>query len=204
MKTNKTTHLFLIIICLIVLSLSCNLPGREGTANQVTGLVQDYQPDISSAAVPKYILSVEQQAQLAAVGYPDRFTILFLTDTQLDGQTIAIRQESWYYDSVGYEIVFRNGEKFTEQSGQPVISSELGKTAYRPEDFTAGMSLDALLVISGENGYYREILDNDLIENGSLVFLKGLSAGFRGDSLKYVETLPLGAAGNPTNHPGFP
>ena len=200
MKTNKSHFLFLTIISLIVVSLSCNLPGREGTTT-ATGLVQNYQPGISAAAVPKYSLSAEQQTQIATQGYPDRFTILFFTDTLLDGQTIAIRQESWYYDESGYEIVFRNGEKFTESIGQPVTSPELGKTAYRPEDFTFWMSLDALVVISGENGYYREPIDNGLIENGSLVFLKGLSAGFEGDSLKHIETLPLGAAGDPANHP---
>jgi hypothetical protein len=202
MKTNKIPYFFLIIIILIATSFSCNLPGQDSPTNQIeTGLVQNYQPAISAAAVPKYGLSEEQQTQLSTNGYPDRFTILFFKDTLLDGQIIDIRQESWYYDDVGYEIVFRNGEKFTESTGQPVTSPELGKTAYRPEDFIAGMNLDAVVAASEENGYYREPTDNALIKDGSLVFLKGLTVGFVGDALKYIETLPLGAAGDPANHP---
>ena len=106
----------------------------------------------------------------------------------------SMRHESWYYDTRGYEIVFRNGDKFTERNGEAIQIEGLGRTVYAPQGFTAEMNLDALLALRGETGFFIQNVDDSLI-SGELIFIKGLAAGFEDGRLAYVETLPLGAAG---------
>ena len=202
-KKKRSSHILMAWLVLILAALSCNLPtaNNEPAPSVKPALVQNYQPAIHAENIPEFSLTMAQENQLASLGYPDRFTILFFNETLLDGTTAAIRQEHWYYDSQGLEIVFRNGEIFSESQGAPVLAVDLGQTAYRPEIFLAGMSIDQLMAATKETGYYQEPADHPFIDNGTLVFMQGLAAGFEGDSLVYVEALPLGAAGNPANHP---
>ena len=143
----KNNHLVVLaLIALLVASLSCNMPGSNQEAPPAeNGLVQDYQSPLSGEAIPEYRLTEAQITQLASHGYPDRFVILFFNETLFDGSTVDIRQESWYYDATVTEIVYRNGEKYAESSGKPIIAVELGQTAYRPEQLRAGMILDELI-----------------------------------------------------------
>ena len=101
-----------------------------------------------------------------------------------------MRHESWYYDSRGYEIVFRNGDKFTERNGAPIQIVGLVYTPYTPQGFTAEMNLDALLSIQGETGFLVQNVNDEMI-TGELIFIQGLAAGFEEGRLSYVETLPL-------------
>ena len=152
------------------------------------GLVQNYHP--SDSSVTPYTLSDAQQAFVDDYGSPDRFTIFFFDETLPDGQTYAVRHENWYYDARGYEVVFRNGDKFTERIGDPIQIDGLGSTFYSPQSFTAEMDLDALLNIRGETGYFSQNIDDDLM-TGDLIFIQGLVAGFEDGHLSYVETVPL-------------
>ena len=76
-----------------------------------------------------------------------------------------------------------------------VAVAGLGRTSYRPEVFVSGMSLEQMLAATGASGYYGVPVNKGLTEDGTLVFVQGLAAGFEEDGLVYVETLPLGAAG---------
>lgn len=191
MQRKKQLALFLALISLLFLSLSCNfVSSLLGNSKRFEdGLVQDYHPSVSS--VSQYTLSATQQAHVDEYGYPDRFTIFFFDEMLSDGEMYSMRHESWYYDARGYEIVFRNGDKFTERNGEPIQIEGLGRTVYWPQGFTAEMNLDALLVIRGETGFFVQNVDDDLI-TGELIFIKGLVAGFEDGRLSYVETLPLG------------
>ncbi len=189
MQRKKRTVLFMIVASLL-LSLSCNLPFlTDNSAKFEDGLVQNYHP--ATSPVSQYTLSATQQAHVDKYGYPDRFTIFFFDEMLPDGEMYSMRHESWYYDARGYEIVFRNGDNFTERSGAPIEIEGLGRTVYSPEGFTVEMDLDALLNLRGETGFFVQNIDDSLIA-GELVFIQGLAAGFEDGHLSYVETLPLG------------
>ena len=193
MQRKKTTFLLLALILLLFLLLSCNfVTSFLGNSEQFEdGLVQNYHPVTSP--VSQYTLSTVQQAQVDEYGYPDRFVIFFFDEMLPDGQLYPIRHESWYYDARGYEIVFRNGDKFTERNGAPIQIDGLGRTVYAPQGFTPEMNLDALLNIRGETGFFVQNVDDNLI-TGELIFIQGLAAGFEDGRLSYVETLPLNAS----------
>ncbi|MBT3188444.1 MAG: hypothetical protein HN736_13885 [Anaerolineae bacterium] len=193
MQRKKQLALFLALVFLLLLSLSCNfVSSLLGNSKQFEdGLVQNYHP--AASPVSQYTLSTTQQAFVDANGYPDRFTIFFFDEMLPDEQTFPMRHESWYYDARGYEIVFRNGDKFTERTGAPIQIEGLGRTVYSPQGFTEKMNLDALLNTRGETGFFVQNVDDDLI-TGELIFIKGLAAGFEEGRLSYVETLPLGEA----------
>ena len=189
MQRKKQTAPF-VVVAFLLFSLSCNLPFLVGDSTQFEdGLVQNYQPALSP--VSQYTLSVTQQAYVDEHGYPDRFVIFFFDEMLPDGQLYAMRHESWYYDARGYEIVFRNGDKFTERNGEPIQIEGLGRTVYSPQGFTAEMNLDALLALRGENGFFVQNVDDSQI-TGELIFIQGLAAGFEEGRLSYIETLPLG------------
>ena len=190
MQRKNKIIFFVAAISLFFLSLSCSLPSfLLGDSKQFEdGLVQDYRPSASS--VSQYTLSVTQQACVDEYGYPDRFVIFFFDEVLEDGQLFSMRHESWYYDARGYEIVFRNGDKFTERTDAPIQIEGLGHTAYTPQVFTAEMNLDALLAVQGETGFFIQNVDDNLI-TGELIFIQGLAAGFEDGLLAYVETLPL-------------
>ncbi len=200
MHPSKRRSLILTLSLLALFSLACNLTAVVGSQPTPEtpiqeGLNQDYPVNISAEAVPQYALTVAQRNKIANHGYPDRFLISFSTKTLADGERIALRQETWYYDDTGYQVVFRNGAVFTENNGAPVESAGLGSTGYQPERFTQAMDLESVLAVTGENGFFAQPMEAGLVENGQIVFLKGLSVGFQDGKLKYVETLPLGAAG---------
>jgi len=201
---------YLLVVCglLLMLSLACNLPffiKEEVTQKEpvqeyngiIEGLVQDIPVESYPADMQGYLLSGNQRNILSDYGYPDRFLIYFFDLHLNSGEQVRIRQDSWYYDQVGYEINFRNGEKFTDKNTDPVTAPGLQSTAYQPEDFVSGMSLLEILSVTSESGYYAESMPNTLFEDGKIVFLKGLSAGFENGQLSYVETIPLGNAGVP-------
>ena len=202
MRRKKQLTLFFTLVSLLFLSLSCNLPSSLlGNSKRFEdGLVQDYHP--AASPVSQYTLSVTQQAYVDEHGYPDRFSIFFFDEILPDGEMFSMRHESWYYDARGYEIVFRNGDKFTERSGAPIQIEGLGHTVYSPQEFTEEMDLDTLLSIRGETGFFAQNVDDDLI-TGELIFIQGLAAGFEDGRLSYVETLPLSEASSLAEAPSL-
>jgi hypothetical protein len=199
MQRKKQVFLFVVLISLLFLSLSCSLPFLVNSPSQFEdGLVQDYHPAASS--VSQYTLSAMQQDYVDEYGYPDRFVIFFFDEMLPEGEMFSMRHESWYYDARGYEIVFRNGDKFTERSGTPIQIEGLGSTPYSPQEFTAEMNLDALLALREETGFFIQNIDDSLI-TGELILIQGLAAGFEEGRLSYVETLPLGEASSSAETP---
>ena len=201
-RSQRMRSHFLAIFCLLMISsLACNLPflSQEKTPQDKdsirAGLVQNVSLESYPVDTQGYLLSEAQRNFISDYGYPDRFRIHFYDLELSSGEEVKIRQENWYYDQAGYEIIFRNGEKFTDRITDPVTAPELQSTAYRPEHFVFGMSLGDVLFVTGENGYYAESMPDELFESGKIVFLKGLSAGFENGKLRYLETITLGNAG---------
>jgi hypothetical protein len=99
---------------LFVLSIACNLPTLIQEESGIKdGLVQDVHVEPKSGDVQDYSLSDAQKKLVADYGYPNRFILHFFNLPLADGQEVEIRQESWYYDETGYQIVFRNSSPDT-------------------------------------------------------------------------------------------
>jgi hypothetical protein len=152
-------------------------------------LVAGYSPDPS--AVKPYSLSTEQEEFIIQNGYPDSFQILFYEDIQPDGKKINIRQETWGYHQQGFETTFKNGEVYTQRPADFSELAGLAPTAYRPEFFSRDIALDGILAVTGQSTYLIEELEPELLPEGELVVIKGLSFGFSAGRLRYLETIPV-------------
>jgi hypothetical protein len=184
----KKLQILIPVFLLIVLTLSCNLPYRTNPLTAYSdGLIQNHVSRSDPNGLPSYTLSIDQTMVINETGLPDRFTI------QFDGN--AGRTEIWYYDQIGLKIGFENGSEISRVETNPVRSESLGSTYYLPQNFTKKYSLDDILSLTGETGFYLETIQNGIIENGKLVFIKGFSLFFIDNQLRYVETIPIGSAG---------
>lgn len=184
----KKLQILIPLFFLIMLTLSCNLPYRTNPLTAYSdGLIQNHVSRSDPNVLPSYTLSVDQTMVMNESGLPDRFTIQF--DRNED------RTEIWYYDQIGLKIGFENGSEISRAETNPLQSEGLGSTYYFPQNFTKNYSLDDILALTGETGFYLETIQNGIIENGKLVFIKGFSLFFIDNQLRYVETIPIGNAG---------
>ena len=172
-------------VILLLASLACNLPfGNENNAagfpdpeaDTFTLMVED---ETILEPVP---LSAAQLQILTTNGAPNRFTLMFA-----DG----VRKETWVYDHLGYEVVFRDGEVFTESETEAIDAGGF-VSVYYPWQFNGEMGLSELLSVSGSQTFGLESLESVFEEDVSLVYLTGLDAGFRGERLLYIRTIPVG------------
>ena len=127
-----------------------------------------------------YTYSAEQNEILETWGEPSEFFILFVGGD---------RQESWYYPEIGKIFTFLNGSIFGEDEIE--VSSDVNlRSIYSPNYFSEEMSLDMLLSVCGADE--GMILKTDeMIDSGRLIYLKGLSAGFIEDELRFVQSIPV-------------
>ena len=172
-------------IILLLASLACNLP--FGSAKEPAGFpdpdTDNFEIVIEDQTILEPIsLSAAQRQILTAKGAPNRFTLMFS-----DG----IREETWFYDHLGYEVIFRNGEVYTEGETEAVDASGI-VSVYYPWQFNGEMGLSELLSVSGSEAFGLESLEDVFEEDVSLVYLTGLDAGFRGDRLLFVRAVPVG------------
>lgn len=182
----KKTHSLAILI-LVVSSLACNLPFFQSSNNEDDQSSEEsdtYEVVIEDKSVLEPIaLSGAQRQVLLTKGEPNRFSLMFS-----DG----MREETWYYDHLGYEVTFRNGDVYTENDGATPVDAIEFVTIYSPWQFNGGMGLSGLLVITEADSFAIESLKDAFLEDVSLVYLKGLDAGLRGDDLLFVRTIPVG------------
>ena len=172
-------------VILLLASLACNLP--FGNANNAAGF-PDPEADTFTLMVEDETflepvpLSAAQLQILTTNGAPNRFTLMFA-----DG----VREETWVYDHLGYEVVFRDGEVFTESETEAIDAGGF-VSVYYPWQFNGEMGLSELLSVSGSQTFGLESLESVFEEDVSLVYLTGLDAGFRGERLLYIRTIPVG------------
>lgn len=178
-------------VCLLILaSLACQLPflSSENVDDNQTSL-PGLDTDTFDATIkdPNLLtpvpLSSAQRQVLLVKGQPNRFLIIFS-----DG----LREETWYFDQFGHEVTFRNGEIFTESDADRLEDWLDFVTIYSPWQFNEAMGLNELLAISEAETFAIESLAEAFQEDLSLVYMKGLVAGLRGEELLFVRTVPVG------------
>jgi hypothetical protein len=147
-------------------------------------LPDEFDVEIADASLLEPVaLSGAQRQMVLAKGSPNRFTLMFS-----DG----MREETWYYDHLGYEVTFRNGEIFTDDSSAEPVDAVDFVTIYYPWQFNAEMGLGGLLQVTEVDTFAMESLEDAFQEDVSLVYLKGLDVGLRGEELLFVRTIPVG------------
>ncbi|HCU57515.1 MAG TPA: hypothetical protein DF984_04700, partial [Anaerolineaceae bacterium] len=187
--TNRITRLALLFCCLAGFSLllsACNLPTSSSTSaidRLKDGLVENYEPQADPASLPRYTLSPQQQEVLDSRGYPARFTILFSQDEA----GTPIRQETWYFDANATAVTFRDGIIVSETAETPVAA---GLSPFTPELFTARMDIDQLLAVTGQYSFTIQSTNQSGLEEGKLITLPGLTAGFERGELRFLEIVP--------------
>lgn len=179
---------------LFLTSLACQFPfGSGGEGGLIAGLTDaDYlvaEVSDDSLLAPVGLSSAQRQV-LGVRGRPNRFMIRFS-----DG----MREETWYYDLLGLDVTFRNGETYTENQSIPISAGLVLKSDYMPWQFNGAMGISELLAISGSDVFALESLESVFEEDVSLITLPGLDAGFRGEKLLYVRTIPMRNAQSTTN-----
>lgn len=189
----KTT---LAILLLLVTLVACEQPfvGVENEietaqSTNVPGSLPQLESDTfdASGADPDLLepiaLSPAQAQILNINGAPNRFLLQFL-----DG----MRQETWYFDRLGYEVTFRNGEIYAENEGEVQPGEAIFYSIYNPWAFSSEMGLPELLTITGSETFAYEPLKEAFDEDLSIAYLKGLDVGFRGEQVLYIRTIPIG------------
>ena len=184
---------------LILASLACQLPFLgDDNADNIEKSLPGLDTDTFSATVedPNLLaavpLSPAQRQVLLVKGQPNRFLLMFM-----DG----LREETWYYDQFGYEVTFRNGDVYNEIDGDIQLNWVDFVTIYSPWQFNQAMSLNELLAISEADTFAIESLAETFQEDLSLVYMKGLVAGLRGEDLLFVRTVPVGEGARTLNIP---
>jgi hypothetical protein len=179
--------IFWALSILILSALACNLPFTNDGQSDVS--LPDPDADSFSANVQDesvlepVSLSSAQRQMLAVYGLPNRFMILFSED---------MREETWFFDHLGYAITFRNGDIYTENENDPVEGT-VPISVYYPWQFNGQMGLSELLAVSQSESFAVESLDEVFQDDVSLVYMKGLDAGFREDQILFVRAIPVGA-----------
>jgi hypothetical protein len=174
-------------IVFVVAGLSCNLPLGLSDNGSVIESLPDANSETFSVAARDALLEMEelsgaQRQVLAVKGTPNRFTILF---------SDSMREETWYYDHLAYEVTFRNGDVFTEGGSAVADTSMVAFSDYAPWEFNGSMGLSELLAVSGSESFAIEPLDEVFEGDASLVYMDGLDAGFRNDRLVFIRAIPL-------------
>ncbi len=135
-------------------------------------------------------LSTAQQQVRAKQGAPEAFLILFYEEPLADGTLGDVRLETWTYYTLGVEYTFINGDL----EGEEAIETDLGDLAplpYRPEQFSAYMSLDQVVAAADLDQFLLVPLEKQLVEGGEVYYADRLTFGLRDDELRYVESLAL-------------
>jgi hypothetical protein len=200
---------FLAFFILLTALIACKLPfiggedGENGTqTEQITGEIGGL-PQMDSETFDAAVkdpgllepvpLSPAQGQILGVRGAPNRFLIQF---------SEGMRQETWYFDRLGYEVTFRNGEIYAEKEVEVKPGDAIFFSIYNPWEFNSEVGLPELLAITGSETFAYEPLQDAFDEELSIAYLKGLDVGFRGDKVLYIRTIPLGE-GAKQGSPGF-
>ena len=170
-----------LIAVLIITTFACSLPGMGGGADSPPdGLTENYVPDMDPSQLLGYVYSQEQMAIQQSYGPPSRFNIIFSGDGRMD---------IWIYDTMGYTVIFRDGVKFLEENVEPEYQEGMYATTYTPSLFYQGMGVDEIVLATGRQKFLLTSM-GDLVEEGRLMHLEGLTVGLKDGQVLYVETFP--------------
>jgi hypothetical protein len=138
-----------------------------------------------------YHLSPDQSDLIRQRGYPQAFKLLFYEQLEPDGSQETVRQETWDYYSEGESYSFVNGELDRVDSIGVQELASLIPQPYIPEQFTAYMTLEDVLVSSGLEDFIEVPLEKEFLEGGNLYYGSALSFGLVDGELRYLEALAI-------------
>jgi len=167
----------LVFLMLAAATLACNLSGASSGDLQ-DGVIDNYKPAAGSSQ-NTFAYSTDQLDTLQKYGNPIRFDIIFAGNT---------RQETWYYDTVGYIVAFEDGTILAEQFFVPFYL-EMYATTYTPDLFYRGMGIDEIAASSGKTSFVLTTIEG-MPEESRLMHLEGLSVGLVNGQISFVETWP--------------
>ncbi|MBI9045847.1 MAG: hypothetical protein JEZ06_15250 [Anaerolineaceae bacterium] len=183
------------VLTLLFCSLACNLPflmendispsDKEKDSNppdeNTPGLlIENYDPHQENVHLGSYIYLLDQVEFIGTGASPTRFKIIFTEDS---------RQETWYYDNIGYTVVFIDGATVAEKPEPCEYKEQMYATNYTPAMFYAGMGMDEIVVATGKQTFHLTDID-ELIENGQIMHIEGLSILLVGNQIRSVITHP--------------
>lgn len=178
---DKKTVLVILVTIISLLSVSCNFPllnQDRDSAQEESSPANQPAPEIL-ILVP-YEYSGDQQVVLQNTGDPTRFSLIF---TKND------RQETWYYDTIGYTVTFVNGEFAAEKYTVPQYQENMYATTYAPNQFYDGMRFDEIMASTGRNEYTISEIEG-MDRDAHLLHLEGLAIGLLEGRISFVETYP--------------
>ncbi len=137
-----------------------------------------------------YTLSPAQIDAVNRLGPPQAFSILFYDDVEGEGGPATVRLETWTYYDAGQALEFYNGALI----GQTPVDRPTGSVMavpYRPEQFTAYISLEQVLSTTGLTSYLVVPWEAELVAGGSSYYGTQLIWGLKDDRLLSVEALAM-------------
>lgn len=161
--------------------------------NQMAKLVEGAQPEVVSVA--GYSMSPKQTEVFGELGPPQAFTLLFYEEEQTDGTYGDVRFETWDYYDQGVSYTFINGDLAGQDGLDVEIVGEIFPIPYRPDQFTAYMSLEEVLASAGLDRYLVVPLEKELVDGGEVYYAEELTFGLKNDELLYIEALALEVEG---------
>ncbi|HKJ26852.1 MAG TPA: hypothetical protein VJ965_04360, partial [Anaerolineales bacterium] len=168
-----------ILHSLVLVSLACSLPMLKSSQQLPDGLTENYTMPSDVVLNNPFSYSTAQQAVVQQYGSPTRFIILF-------GETA--RQETWFYDTAGYTVVFRDGEKVSEKAEAAEYREGMYATVHSPNLFYRGMTVDEIVLTTGKTKFMLTSLPD--LDEMRLLDMEGLTVGLVDERISYVETIP--------------
>jgi hypothetical protein len=137
-----------------------------------------------------YPLSADQQAIVAQRGHPQAFSILFYEELDEEGAVVPVRSEVWSYFDQGIALSFLDGLAAGETKLE-VPAVEITPVPYRPEQFSAFMSLEAILDSTGLLSFLIVPTEAELVPGGEVYHADQITFGMKHGELLSVETHAL-------------
>ena len=156
---------------------------------QMPKIVEGVEP--GSTGGGHYAVTDEQLDVVRELGSPQAFTLLFYEEELLDGTFGDVRFETWDYYEQDVSYTFINGELVGEDLLEVEIVGELYPIPYKPDQFTAYMSLDEVLASTGLDRYLVVPLEKELVDRGEIYYAPELTFGLKDNELLYIEALGL-------------
>lgn len=179
MREKKKRVIFLLsLICLVLLGSFAVIRGLHDSSAVQDPLSVAYAQYETEPFQPCE-LSTDQRTILTEFSKPHGFVVLF---------TSAGRQETWFYYDQGLVLDFLGGIEIRRWYNESLAGISTARTAYTPHDFAAGMTPGTALSVANLDHFLMEPLGDELVDNGTLYFGRGIAMGFVEDRLYYVET----------------
>lgn len=178
--------LFIIILIILLIGTMLFFMNRE--LNEAAAIVELEQPKQTSF-IPHH-LSTDQIQSIQDYGYPDSFSILFYRQSDAKNQVQDIRLETWLMLDDDLELTFLNGT-LTETEIMEDQSASYYPSGYRPELFSANMTLNQVLTAIGVDKYLVIPLEDELLKDSEVYYAGQLMFGLKDNQLRYIETVIL-------------